>query len=73
MARTRPTVKEIINLIEGMGGQKVTEEDKKAPWYKSEFAWPPCFKEPATQKPHKKITGKKPAGFKNTTAKKAAV
>ena len=44
MAKTKPTIKEIIAFIEKEGGQKVTEEDKKTDWYKFASKKPSCFK-----------------------------
>ena len=59
MAR-RPTIKEIRDLIESMGGRKVTEEDKKDPSYKADFAWPTCARKVPSKKAKTYRTKKQP-------------
>jgi len=57
------TEKEIIEFLEKKGFREVTEEDKKADWYKGAFEWPACFKMKAPQRKavaRKKHTEKKP-------------
>jgi len=44
MAKTKPTIKEIVEFIKKEGGQEITEEDKKTDWYKFAFKKPSCFK-----------------------------
>ncbi|MBF0559932.1 MAG: hypothetical protein HQL08_14265 [Nitrospirae bacterium] len=74
MARTKPTVKEIVDLIESMGGRRITEEDKKTDWYKFAFKEPSCFKRKMIHKEtQRKLETKKPSLLKTQTIQKKPV
>jgi len=73
MAKREMTGDEMIAFLKESGFKKVSEKDEKSALRKGSFDWSSCFKSTAAREPHKKITGKKQSGFKNTTPKKAVV